>query len=263
MPVWLLIQADPGGRALLDHRVLHAFLKDRDKMTSTQPVALLIDSPGGLADAAYKLARLLCRHAGGFTAVIPRYAKSAATLLTLGATDVVMGPDAELGPLDVQIYDDEREERGSALDEVQALDQLHSVALQQLHETMTLMSMGTRKRSEVLLPHAGKLVSDMMAPLLDKIDTVHYAKQSRLLKVAEEYAYRLMVKQRGKDTASRVADRLVNRYPEHGFVIDRAEAQELVSIADHSPEVERAMIQIEHFLWSHPLAAVGRLKEKS
>jgi ClpP class serine protease len=33
---------------------------------------------------------LLKRHCGGFVAVVPRYAKSAATLLALGADEIIL-----------------------------------------------------------------------------------------------------------------------------------------------------------------------------
>src|SRR4051794_10770999 len=116
MPIWLLLHNDERS-ALMDWRVLGAFLRARDAMAGKK-VALVIDSPGGYADMAYRIARTFCRHSDGFTAVIPRWAKSAATLLTLGAEKVIFGHDAEIGPLDVQVYDQEREERGSALDEI-------------------------------------------------------------------------------------------------------------------------------------------------
>ena len=90
---------------------------------------MVLESPGGFAPDAFNIARILCRHAGSFTVVIPSYAKSAATLLALGAERIVMGADAELGPLDAQLWDTEREERTSALDEIQALERLHTVAL--------------------------------------------------------------------------------------------------------------------------------------
>jgi len=47
---------------------------------------------------------------------VPRYAKSAATLLALGADRILLGKFAEIGPLDAQFDDPEREYRLSALD---------------------------------------------------------------------------------------------------------------------------------------------------
>lgn len=261
MPVWLLLHNDE--RALLEYRVLRAFLDSRDAL-GKQRVALVIDSPGGYADIAFRIARTLCRHSDGFIAVIPRWAKSAATLLTLGADEVVFGRDAEIGPLDVQVYDQEREERGSALDEIQALEQLHQVALQQLNQNLIMMRMITRRRYDVVMPHASRLTSDMMAPLLDKIDTIHYAKQSRLLRVAEDYAIRLMMPRVPKERARQIADQLVKKYPEHGFVIDRKEAKELLDIVDHSDETERTLRKIEQYMWDNDkVEAFGRFQKKA
>jgi hypothetical protein len=258
MPVWLLLHNDER-LALMDWRVLRAFLDSRDAMADKR-VALVIDSPGGYADIAYRIARTFCRHSQGFTAVIPRWAKSAATLLTLGAQDVVFGHDAEIGPLDVQVYDQEREERGSALDEIQALEQLHQVALEQLNQNLTMMRFITRRRYDVVMPHASKLASDMMAPLLDKID---YAKQSRLLAVAEDYAVRLMMPRLTRQRAREVAERLVKRYPEHGFVIDRKEAGEILNINEHSAETESTLRRIEQYMWDNEkVEAFGLFKEK-
>lgn len=261
MPVWLLLHNDE--RALLDYRVLRAFLDSRDSL-GKQRVALVIDSPGGYADIAFRIARTLCRHSDGFIAVVPRWAKSAATLLTLGADEVVFGRDAEIGPLDVQVYDQEREERGSALDEIQALEQLHQVALQQLNQNLIMMRMITRRRYDVVMPHASKLTSDMMTPLLEKIDTIHYAKQSRLLRVAEDYAVRLMTPRVPKEQAKKIAERLVKKYPEHGFVIDRKEAKEILDIADHTDETELTLRKIEQHMWDNDkVEAFGRFQEKA
>ena len=43
---------------------------------------------------------MLRRHCGSFLALVPRVAKSAATLMVLGGADVYMGREAELGPLE-------------------------------------------------------------------------------------------------------------------------------------------------------------------
>jgi membrane-bound ClpP family serine protease len=167
MPVWLLLHNDERSGALMDWDVLRAFLEARADLAG-QRVALVIDSPGGYADVAYRIARTFCRHAGGFVAVIPRWAKSAATLLTLGADEVIFAHDAEIGPLDVQVYDQEREQRGSALDEIQALEQLHQVALQQLNQNLTVMRLITRRRYDVVLPHASSKRHDDSAARQDR-----------------------------------------------------------------------------------------------
>lgn len=55
-------------------------------------------------------------------AVVPDYAKSAATLFLLGVDEFFMAPSAELGPLDAQIeYPDREGVTVSALDVSKAL----------------------------------------------------------------------------------------------------------------------------------------------
>ncbi len=67
---------------------------------------LMITSPGGDPNAAEKLI-VMCRERfpEGFNVIVPNYAKSAATLIALGADKILMGYSAELGPVDPQIGD--------------------------------------------------------------------------------------------------------------------------------------------------------------
>ena len=113
-PLWMVIQDANGGVSpppyyTFDQHLLKSFMSAR-KSLPNKPVHLLLDSPGGEAKRAYQLANLFRIHCGGFVVYVPEYAKSAATLFVLGASQIYMATHAELGPLDVQIYDAEREE---------------------------------------------------------------------------------------------------------------------------------------------------------
>lgn len=226
LPLLLLLQNGGTDYDTIDYEVVEAFLSQPDALPKT-PVALLIDSPGGVAKWAYQLAMILRRHCGGFTAVVPRYAKSAATLLTLGADKIVLGRDAELGPLDAQLIDPEREEPLSALDEVQALERLHAFAMSAVDESMLLLMGRTRKKIETLLPAVMHFVAEEMRPLFEKIDAVHYTQMSRIAKEAEEYAIRLLKAKHSQTIAEDIARRLVNKYPNHGYWIDPEEAAQV------------------------------------
>lgn len=235
LPVLLLLQyGEPGSVPLddLDDFLVHMIRHQRSHLPANQQVALVINSPGGSARCAYGLARILHRRCGGFIAVVPDAAMSAATLLTLGADRILMGPDASLGPLDAQIMDIETETFGSVLNEVQALERLRAYALESVDETMQLLLTRTGKRIDTLMPHVLRFVSDTMQPLLAKIDVVHYNERARILKVGEEYAVRLLRRLHPltpghPDTARQIASTLVESYPEHGFWIDREEAEEI------------------------------------
>jgi hypothetical protein len=157
-------------------------------------------------------------------AVVPQYAKSAATLLALGADELILGRDAELGPLDLQVFDLREERYDSALNTVQSLERLSAYSLTVVDQTMQLLLRRLPKRSDVLLPHALRYATSLMKPLLEKVDTVDYSRKSRDLKVAEEYAARLMRRAYGFEKGREIARKLVENYPAHGFVVDTEEA---------------------------------------
>lgn len=67
-------------------------------------LGVMIDSSGGDIHAAYHLALLIRKFAvRELNFIVPRWAKSAATLLVCAGNKIYMGPISELGPLDPQI----------------------------------------------------------------------------------------------------------------------------------------------------------------
>ncbi|MFN7065767.1 MAG: SDH family Clp fold serine proteinase [Aquificaceae bacterium] len=67
------------------------------------PIDLIVHTPGGLALASAQIANALVRHKGPVRILIPHYAMSGGTLLALAADEIVMDPNAVLGPVDPQI----------------------------------------------------------------------------------------------------------------------------------------------------------------
>jgi hypothetical protein len=191
------------------------------------PIAVVLESPGGYAKDAFKIARFLRRHCGAFIAVVPNYAKSAATLLALGAEQVLMGPDAELGPLDAQVDDFDREQHMSALEVVQSLERLNEAAMESVDSQIVTWALRSRKKIDTLMPMTMRFVSDMMRPLFEKIDTVQYTRYARVLKVAQEYAVRLLGPKYETQEATNIARALTESYPDHDFAICPEEAKNL------------------------------------
>ena len=176
--MWLLICCDV---QRLDDSIVQGFVSQADLLPKNG-VALLLHSHGGYADCAYRLARLLVKKCGGFHVVIPSSAKSAATLLSLGADSIMLGLDAELGPIDAQFEDyDNEETQVSALDTVQAVDQLEDTACKVGVSMLRYLSGVTRKKTNILLPHALHFAAEITKPLFDKIDAVRYCRQYRIL----------------------------------------------------------------------------------
>lgn len=81
-------------------------INELEKIPSTKEntaIDLILNSNGGDAYTAYKMLKQLRSKCKSLRVIIPLAAKSAATLLSLGADEIVMGVQSELGPLDAQI----------------------------------------------------------------------------------------------------------------------------------------------------------------
>ncbi len=68
-----------------------------------KPIALVIHTPGGLVLAAMQIAMALKRHPAKKIVIVPHYAMSGGTLIALAADEILMDPNAVLGPLDPQL----------------------------------------------------------------------------------------------------------------------------------------------------------------
>jgi ClpP class serine protease len=67
------------------------------------PIDLIVHTPGGLVLAARQIAHALNNHPAKVTVFVPHYAMSGGTLIALAADEIVMDPNAVLGPVDPQL----------------------------------------------------------------------------------------------------------------------------------------------------------------
>jgi ClpP class serine protease len=80
-------------------QVLRAIRLTPDQM----PIDILLHTPGGLVLASEQIALALKRHPAKVTVFIPHYAMSGGTMITLAADEIVMDPNAVVGPVDPQL----------------------------------------------------------------------------------------------------------------------------------------------------------------
>ena len=67
-------------------------------------VTLLLDAPGGDGLTAERIIKICRAYSGGdFEVIVPARAKSAATMVCLGADKILMSNSSELGPIDPQV----------------------------------------------------------------------------------------------------------------------------------------------------------------
>jgi len=217
-------------RPISTHSVLtlHDQLRDRQ----FEELDLVIHSGGGSAHAAYQAMTMLRLHAKQINACVPFWAKSAATLLCIGADKIVFGEHAELGPLDVQIWEEKQPGKGayhSALDPFKALEQMQSFSVEALSSAMKFIVNDYEMSYDDSLRHAVAFVNVTTGPLVARLDPEKIGQYSRELSVAAEYATRLLRRcsKWPRQTINKVVDQLVYGYPSHEYVIDYLEVQEL------------------------------------
>lgn len=194
---------------------------------------LVLATPGGDPHAGFRIARALQHTYGHFDALVPRYCKSAGTLIVIGARKLYLDDKSELGPLDVQVKKgDELVGLNSGLDIIQAVNYLQSQALnafsQYLIELTQRAGLSTKVGSDI----ASKLTIGLFEPIAGQIDPMRLAEMQRALEIAHEYGARLAEKSNNL-RANGLRDLIVG-YPSHGFVIDRKEAKKLF-IEVHRP----------------------------
>lgn len=185
---------------------------------------LVIATPGGDPHAGFRIARALQHtYADGFDALVPRYCKSAGTMILLGARQVFMADQSELGPLDIQIKKgDELFGRSSGLDMTQAVSFLRGEAILSFNDYMhKLVQQGLS--TKVAADISVKLVQGIFNPIAAQIEPLRLAEMQRATAITLSYGERLSYT--GKNVQHGGLEQLVAGYPSHGFVIDRKEAR--------------------------------------
>lgn len=170
---------------------------DHDK-----PILLILHSPGGSIEPAYLISKALKKLSNNsFKVAVPRRAKSAATLLALGAHEIHLGMMSQLGPIDPQF--------GGlpALALANALDVIAEVSCK--------------------FPGATDMLSKY---LTQQISIRHLGYFQRINESAIQYAERLLADKvlPTGSTPESIGQHLVNYYKDHNFVIDADEANTLL-----------------------------------
>lgn len=200
----------------------------RKDFQPVETLEILLHTPGGEGDLAYKLVKFFRRRCKQLNFIVPMVAKSAGTLMCLGGDAIFMGEFAELGPVDVQITDPV--ERGveplSPLDELKSMEFLRDYAVELFDFFTALIIRNSGMSVKDAIREASPYVSAMVRPLYEKIDPLEVGEHRRALAEGEEYAKRLLALT-DNPFASTIIDRLVRQYPSHGFDIDLDEAAEL------------------------------------
>ena len=228
------IQAARGSRVVVYYSVEYLTARHAELLhdlvamrPATAKLDLFLLSPGGFADPAYKMVQV-CRASATdkFGILIPYYAKSAATLLSLGADELVMGPASEIGPVDPRIQ---------VPDQYGRLVNISAVSIRDALELLEGRSKGSPEKAL------------LYAPLLEKVDINLVGEYERALKSSAQFAEALLSQYmlKGKPAkAHEVAEKLSTGYFSHGYPIDSAEARTALEL-----NVVDAPVDLWQIMW--------------
>lgn len=170
-----------------------------EKFDKKLPLLLVLYSTGGDVGSAYLIGKLCREHAQGkFVVVVPRLAKSAATLLCCAADEIHMGSLSELGPIDPLI------------------------------EGLPALGLKSSVNHIASLAEKYPAAADMFAKYLSySVEPIHLGRYERTAESAAQYAERLLAADGRKlaHSPEDIAKALVYDYKDHGFVIDKEEAR--------------------------------------
>lgn len=184
-------------------------------LDSSKKLLLIIDSRGGSVEPAYLISKSAKKLSKSFVVAVPRKAKSAATLICLGADEVHMGLVSHLGPIDPQVDDLPALGVSNAIEGIAAICERHP------------------KSSEMFAKYLSMNVEPAMFGYFE-----------RIAESSVQYAERLLNGKKlppSKDKS--VGEKLVYEYKDHGFVIDYDEAKELLGeeiVKTSTPEFKLA-----------------------
>jgi len=187
-----------------------------ENQSHDKDIYLLLLSRGGRIEPAYQISKICRAFAHSkFVVAIPRAAKSAATLIALGADEIHLGILGELGPIDPQVGD------LPALGVKRALQTIAGVCQE--------------------YPGSAEAFARYMARKLT-VEQIGYCE--RVSESAVQYAQRLLAKREAlRSRSEKIANQLVYEYKDHGFVIDVEEARALLGeslVLTDTPELQFA-----------------------
>jgi len=194
---------------ILDSKEVEAFYQMFSYDSRFDNLDLFLFSFGGIPDDAFKMSRLCRQHTHNrFGVLIPYKAKSAATLLSLGADELVMGPSSEMGPIDPMIS-------------VPFPDgQKYLAPAQAIKDGLDFFEERIKKQPENAL---------LYRELTRELDPHVIGAYQRAIDSSKQYAEILLttglLKDSDDDDIKKVARELTERYKSHGFVIDTAIAR--------------------------------------
>lgn len=206
-------------RETVDDIYLHLKHRNIDR----DNIDVIIHSTGGDADAAYHMGIILDSKVknGQLNFLVPRMAKSAATLLACSGNSILMTDVSELGPIDPQV-------------ETRTGRWISVTTVRDAMEEVFKMLESRRNLSDKCLD-----------ALFRTLPITEVGQFSKLTEYAKDLLSRTLLRRmrQKKDDVTKICDRLTTGYKYHGIPITRDEAREIgLEIRSLSSEEEEILM---------------------
>lgn len=213
----------------MNNEAVHRFAEELQNCESKKSkIVCILTTNGGSPHAAYKIARMMQQYYNHVICCISGWCKSAGTLCTLGASEIIMTDTGELGPLDMQVYkQDEISGMDSGLIVSDAFATLQEKALSCFEKfTYSIIAQGGGAvRFKTASEISSAITQGLFDPIYKQIDPAKVGEMARFLAVAEAYGSRLNKHTYAQNLRPNALHQLTREYPSHVFVIDREEAR--------------------------------------
>lgn len=223
----------PGATGNMAGDVVNEIIDQLERLpVDANAVDLLIESSGGDGLTSWRIASLLRSRVSTFSILIPHSAFSAATILALGADEIVMGKYASLGPIDPQITAQKKD--GST---------------QQFGFEDIVAFLDFSKREAGLTEQ--KHIETVFKLLCETVDpsTIGFASRASALSVSigEKLLQMHMSNAEDKAKATAIANQLNKSFFSHGHALSRTEAKGIgLNIVDPTENLERLMWSVHN-----------------
>lgn len=204
-----------------------AFSEILEQLGSHETIYLFLKSSGGSGQVSLRIVNLLRQHCQQLVALVPLECASAATMITLGANQILMGTTAYLTAVDTSL--------NHALSPVDRDNDRVSVSLDELNRVIR------RWRAEATdaTDNPYKSLYSYVHPLV--IGAVDRAESLSVMLCQELLAYHIS----NEATAHQIAATLNSKYPSHSYPILLNEAAKIgLNVAALPKEINRLLLEL-------------------
>jgi hypothetical protein len=221
-------------RGAVCHYDVVALYEILEKLGKQETIYLFVKSSGGNGQAAMRMVHLLRQYCNQLVALVPLECASAATMITLGANEILMGPMAYLTAVDTSLTHE--------LSPIDRDNDRVSVSLNELTRVIQLWRSEQADQSDTK-ENPYKALFQYVHPLV--IGAVDRAESLSIMLCKELLSHHIT----DEAVTERIANTLNSRYPSHNYPILFEEAQKIgLKVAYMPSEINILLLELnQHY----------------